>query len=342
MEEAEVEQVHDGVFDTADINIDRQPVVGGLLIQHAVFVLRAGVARVVPGGFHEGVKGVGFAQRRLAVNGGFRPLRIRFNRAGNAVHHHIFRQDHRQLIGWCRHNGAVFQRHHRNWRAPVTLTGNPPVAQTIVHFALAHAFGGEFVGNRVKARFEVQTVKFAGVEQHAFFGKRLFAQIRRSAFCGQDNRLNRQAVLGREFIVALVVAGNGHNRAGAILHQHEVRRPHRDSLAGQRVNRFQARIDAFFLHRRHIGFRDFGVTAFGDEIAQRRVSGRRGLRQRMTRRNGQIGDAHKGIRAGGVHRQLFVAVLDVKGDFHAFGAANPVALHGFNGIWPVVELIEIV
>ncbi|CCK15121.1 conserved hypothetical protein [Cronobacter universalis NCTC 9529] len=342
VEEAEVEQVHDGVFDAADINIDRQPVVGRFLIQHAFFVLRAGVARVVPGGFHEGVEGVGFTQRRLAVNGRFRPLRVCFNRAGDAVHDHIFRQDHRQLIGRRRHNGAVFQGHHRDWRAPVTLTGNPPVAQAIVHFALAHAFGGEFVGNRVKARFEVQSVKFTGVKQHAFFGERLFAQIRRGAFCGQDNGFNRQTVFGCEFIVALVVARNGHNGAGAIFHQHEVRRPYRDSFAGQRVNRFNARVDAFLLHGRHIGFGDFGVATFGDEIAQRRVSGCRGLRQRMTRRNGQIGDAHKGIRAGGVHRQLFVAVLNVEGDFHAFRAANPVALHGFNGIRPVVELIQIV
>ncbi|CCJ91566.1 conserved hypothetical protein [Cronobacter turicensis 564] len=342
VEEAEVEQVHDGVLDAADINIDRQPVVGRFLIQHTFFVLRAGVARVVPGGLHKGVEGVSFTQRGLAVNGGFRPLRVCFDRAGDTVHDHIFRQDHRQLIGRRRHNGAVFQGHHRDRRAPVTLTGYAPVAQTVVHFTLAHAFGGEFIGNRVKGRLEVQAVKFAGVKQHAFFSERLFAQIRRGAFCGQDNGLNLQAVFGGEFIVALVVARNGHDGAGAIFHQHEVRGPYRNGFAGQRVNRFNARVDAFLLHGRHIGFGDFGVAAFGDEIAQRRVSGRRGLRQRVTRRNGQIGDAHKGVRTSGVHRQLFVAVLDVEGDFHAFGAANPVALHRFNGIRPLVELIQIV
>lgn len=56
MEEAEVEQVHDGVFDTADVDIYRQPVVGRFRIQHSFLILRAGVARIVRGGFHKGVK----------------------------------------------------------------------------------------------------------------------------------------------------------------------------------------------------------------------------------------------------------------------------------------------
>ena len=49
VEEAEVEQVHDGVFDAADIDINRQPVVCRIGIEHTVLILRAGVARIVPG-----------------------------------------------------------------------------------------------------------------------------------------------------------------------------------------------------------------------------------------------------------------------------------------------------
>ncbi len=48
MEEAEVEQVHDGMFNTADVDVDRQPVVCRFRIQHSFLILRAGVTRVVP------------------------------------------------------------------------------------------------------------------------------------------------------------------------------------------------------------------------------------------------------------------------------------------------------
>ncbi len=48
VEEAEVEQVHDGMFNTTDIDIHRQPVVCRVRIQHPFLILRAGVARVVP------------------------------------------------------------------------------------------------------------------------------------------------------------------------------------------------------------------------------------------------------------------------------------------------------
>ena len=173
VEEAEVEQVHDGVFNTANVDINRQPVVCGFGIQHAFVVLRAGIARVVPGRLHKGIEGVGFAQRRHTVNGGFRPFGIGFDWAGDTVHDHVFRQNHRQLIFRGRQHGAVFQGHHWDGGAPVTLTGNAPVAQTVVYFTLANAFRGQLVSNGVEARFKVQTVEFAGVKQHAFLGQRL-------------------------------------------------------------------------------------------------------------------------------------------------------------------------
>ena len=178
MEEAEVQQVHNRMFDPADVNIDRQPVVGGVWIQHSVIVLRAGIARVVPGGFHKGIESVGFAQRRLTVNGGFCPLRIGLDWAGDAVHDHIFRQNDRQLIFRGRHDGTVFEGDHWNRCAPVTLTGNAPVAKAIVNFAFANAHGRQFVGNSVEARFVAQAVELAGVEQGAFFSQRLLGQIR--------------------------------------------------------------------------------------------------------------------------------------------------------------------
>ena len=222
VEEAEVEQVHNGVFNTTNVDIHRQPVVSRFGIQHTFFVLRASVARIVPGGLHKGVESVGFTQCWHTVNGSFRPLRICFNRAGNAVHYHIFRQDHRQLVVRGRHYGTVFQRHHRNRRAPVTLTGNTPVAQAVVHFTLANAHRSQFIGDGVEGRFMVKTVELARVEQHAFFSQGLLRKIWLRAVSCQDNRFDIQAVFRGKLVVALVVTRNRHNCARAVFHQYEV------------------------------------------------------------------------------------------------------------------------
>ena len=341
MEEAEVEQVHDGVFNTANVDINRQPVVRRVGIQHTFLILRAGVARVVPGRLHKGIEGVSFTQRRHTVNGGFRPLRIGFDWAGNAVHDYVFRQNNRQLVFWRWQDGTVFQRHHRNRRAPVTLTGNTPVTQTIVNFTLTHAFSYQLVSNGVEGRFEVEAVKLTGVKQHAFFSQRLFRQIRLCAFSGQNYRLDGQAIFGRKFVIALIVTRNGHNCACTVFHQHEVCRPNRDLFASQRVNGFETSVDAFLLHGRHFGFSNLGVAAFVNEGSQFWVIFSGFLRQRMTCSNGQVGRTHKGVRACGVDGQRVVVTVHIEGDFHAFRAANPVALHRFHGVRPVIQIIQV-
>ena len=241
-----------------------------------------------------------------------------------------------------RQHGAIFQGHHRDRRTPVALTGHTPVTQTVVNFTLAYAHGSQFVGNGVEAGFIIETAELAGVKQDAFLGQRLRGEIRLAAVSGEDNRLDVQTVLAGELIVTLVVTRNGHDRAGAVFHQHEVCRPDGNFFAGQRVNGFKAGIDAFFLHRRHVGFGHFGITAFVDKGSQRRVVRCSLLRQRVTRRDGQVGAAHKGVRTGGVDGQLIGVVVDVKGDFHPFGTADPVALHGLYGVWPVIQFIQIV
>ena len=74
------------------------------------------------------------------------------------------------------------------------------------------------------------------------------------------------------------------------------------------MNSFKASIDAFFLHRRHFSFGNFGVTAFVNKGRQFRIIFRRFLRQRMTRSYRQVGTTHKGVRAGSVNGQRVVIV----------------------------------
>ena len=76
VEEAGVQQVQNGVLDTADILVHRQPVVGGFRVQH--FVIGAGAAEtgVIPGRFHEGIEGIGFALGGFTLIGRFAPFGI--------------------------------------------------------------------------------------------------------------------------------------------------------------------------------------------------------------------------------------------------------------------------
>ena len=69
-----------------------------------------------------------------------------------------------------------------------------------------------------------------------------------------DHHADRQAVLLREFPVALVVARHGHHRAGAVAHQHEVGDVHRQRFAGDRMQRAQAGVHAALVLGLQFGF----------------------------------------------------------------------------------------
>ena len=68
---------------------------------------------------------------------------------------------------------------------------------------------------------------------HAVFGEGSAgdAEARRHRRPGHHHRDDRQAVFGGELVVALVVAGTAEDRAGAVLHQHEVGGIDRQRLA---------------------------------------------------------------------------------------------------------------
>jgi len=68
-EEAGVEQVQDGMFDPADVLIDRQPVAHLPVIERGFPGRGAGEPGKIPGRFHEGVHGVGFTPSWTAALG---------------------------------------------------------------------------------------------------------------------------------------------------------------------------------------------------------------------------------------------------------------------------------
>ena len=161
---------------------------------------------------------------------------------------------------------------------------------------------------------------------------------------GAHDRLDRQAVLGGEFEIALVVGRHGHDGAIAVVHQYVVGDPNRQFLAGQRVLDEQAGWQAFFLLGGDVGFGHAAAFAFSDERLQLRVvlCGLGG--QRVFGGHGDVGRAHQGVGAGGEHLECagFADGVDVVRElhFHALGFADPVALHGLDLFRPARQIVK--
>ncbi len=341
VEEAGVEQVHTGVLDAANVLIHRQPVVGGRGIQHALVVVRGAVAGVVPGGLHKGVKSVSFPERFLTVVSGLGPLGIGLDRALDAVHHHVFRQQYRQLVFRRRHYCAVSQSQHGDGGAPVALTGDPPVAQAVVDGALALANCFQLGGDGIEGRLELETVELAGVEQHPFLGVGRLAHVY-FAIGRLNHRLDVEAVFGGEFEVTLVVTRYRHHGAGAVVHQHEVGDPDRDLATIQRMNGVEAGGHALLLHGGELGFGHLGVLALFDKGGQLRIVFGSLQGQRVAGGDAHVSHAHEGVRTGGVDLKVLILPIDGEADVDPFGAANPVALHGLDHLGPAFEVVDVV
>ena len=115
------------MLDTADILVNRGPVIYFVFCKRCFIVFRVGIAQVIPGGAQEGVHGVGFASCRLAA---FRAGAV-YEAFGSCqrgyctgIKLNIFRQHNRQLVFRHKHFSAVRAVNNRNRRAPVTLAAD--------------------------------------------------------------------------------------------------------------------------------------------------------------------------------------------------------------------------
>ena len=92
--------------------------------------IETGVACKIPGRFKKGIQGVGFTLRFSTAlwADGFIKAGVFFDGGTDAVHDHVFRQDHRQLLGWHRHFAATGAMHDGDRAAPVALARHAPIA----------------------------------------------------------------------------------------------------------------------------------------------------------------------------------------------------------------------
>src|SRR6185437_6576919 len=143
---------------------------------------------------------------------------------------HVQRKNHRELILWNRNNAVLGAMDHWNLRAPVALARDAPVFDSIRNRFIAETLRFGMFCHALSRRFAWLSGPLAGLNQSALtdIGKRRIVS-------GLHNLPDRQLVFRAELEIALVVSGNGHDRASAVAHQDEVADPDFEPLAIERV-----------------------------------------------------------------------------------------------------------
>ena len=205
-------------------------------------------------------------------------------------------------------------------------------------------------------------VERAGVHHHARARVRLGpvdllrhrAQNRRGdrvdLLGGNDDGDDRQAVLACELEVALVAAGNRHDGAGAVVHEHVVGDPDRDQPAVDRVLDVAARERAVLGALPYLPLDGGLACGAGDDLVDG-VGIRRARDQpsdeRMLGREQEERAAEQRVGARREHGDALVGglvglVAERELDLGAFAAADPVGLHALDALGPAGQLVEIV
>ncbi len=230
----------------------------------------------------------------------------------------------------------------RNGASPVALTRDQPIAHPVVDGGAADsiffsvlAYGGDCVSGGL-------AVEEAGIDRDAVIAEGAVGG-RRRAIGGCGHARNFEVILGREFEVPLILAGRGHDRAGAIAHQDVVGDPDWDVLAGEDVVRVGAGEDAgLFLNGGHP--LDLGLAArLGDVSVDLRALRFRSNfgDERMLRRKHHERDAEDSVGARREKPDFLACVAgDGEGEFGALAAADPVSLHQLDRLGPI-DAVEI-
>ena len=249
--EARIEQVQNGVFDAADVLIDRRPVIDFVFGERHLVVLRVGVAEIVPRGADERIHrvrltlGIRAALWALAVHKRFTLCK---RRDRTLVKRNIFRQFNRQIFLRHEHFAAMRAVDDGDRRAPVALARNQPVAQTVVHAALAEALVFCLVHNGGHCLVYLHAGKFSRIDENAVFIRIGFCHFLKLQL--GSLWLKRQddgdIVLLCKHPVARIFRRHPHNRPRAVLGEDIVRHPKLCLVAVEWIYRINARCNALF------------------------------------------------------------------------------------------------
>ena len=203
-EEARVQQVQDGMLDSADVLVDVHPVIR-LLPNRWRICPRRGEPDEIPGAVHERVHRVRFPQGRPAAGGtrAAAPLAVPLQRIPGNAEIRLFGQHDRQVLLFFGNGAAILAVHDRDRTAPIPLPAYSPVAKTV--FRRSAADSGRFAacdrrGNRVVACLDFAPCHRADVADRLFLRRNEgHIRHRRSVFDRFEHINDVQAVFAREF-----------------------------------------------------------------------------------------------------------------------------------------------
>ena len=327
--------MQDGVLDSADVLIHGHPVLRTLFRKRFLVVMRRREAIKIPGRADERIESIRLAFRRgFAFRAGYVDERIeRFERRLSLVSQlGIDRQNHRQVFVRHGYGAALFAEDNRHRRPPVTLAGNPPVAQAKLYGCLTDVLGLQMLAHFLLGFVALETVKRTGLGHRPKLGHG-FLQIVgiRIAVRRQDDHADGQVVFSGKLEIAVIVCGHGHDGAGAVIHQHEVGRPYGYRFSVQGIDGICSGKDSeFFAALAGAGDLVLTFNFFDERINFFFLfrSARERMGQRMFRCKDHEGCAVQRVRARCEHFDGFIRVFDLKVDFGACAFADPVGLHG--------------
>ncbi len=225
---------------------------------------------------------------------------------------------------------------------PVTLAGEYPVAQLVVHRLLSHA---HFLHNQGRFLFKLcgfPAVPVPGID-HFSAGLRIGLRQMFNLFAVLGNDLdNGNVKFGGKLKVPVVVGGNAHDGTRTVIRQHVIGKPDGKLGPVHRIDCIAACENTcllFILDPVHIGTHGRPQN-IGFHILPGLVGGQ-SFGQGMLRRKDHKGRAVKGIGTGGVDGNLLVSALHREIHLRTVGFSDPVGLHLFHFLRPV-QLIQII
>ena len=136
------------------------------------------------------------------------------------------------------------------------------------------------------------------------------------------------------------MARHGHDRAGAVFHQHEVRDPHRKIFTRERVRNFEAGVEAQLFRRFQLGRGRAAGLAELDEVGGFMVRVGKGLRDRVIGGNRNEAGTKDRVGARGIDLDRLVEVRTLEVRLQAGRLADPVFLHHPDLFRPLVETVQ--
>ena len=347
MPEAGVEQVERGVLHAAVVPVHGAPVILRLVGDERLVVVRVHIAQEVPARPRPLRHGVGLALGGAAALRAFRvdPVGHLGDGALAVVGRLValdLRQNERQLLLGNGHPAARRAVDQRNGLAPIALAGEHPVTQLVVDLLMAPALLDGILLHRGDGLLDGHAVEEAGVDHDARI------VLEREGLLGDvaalDHLDDGDMECGGEVPVALVMARNAHDDAGAVAHQNVVGDEHRHDLAVGGVDDLDA-VEAHAglvlieLAALEVALAGGGLLIGGDLVPVL-DKGLPLLEQRVLGRDDRVGHAEERIHTGGIDGDIVLGV-GLEGDLRTGGAADPVALLGLDAL-DEVHIIQIV